>query len=125
MSNNTALFTIIFKLTTTSIGSSVSTLFFHLFWMAYQTMINAAVSRQNTPKLHLTPSLICLARAWIPWMSPVDNICAFNMMLTFQSVLQKCYLPREKCYSVYESVWLGSNIFARRVSVGVTKYHQK
>jgi len=31
----------------------------------------------------------------------------------------------KKCYSVYESVWDGSNIFARRVTVGVTKYHQK
>jgi len=74
MITNTTWLTIIFKLNTTSIISSLSTLFFYHFWMAYQTMINAAVLRQKTPNLHLTPSLIYLERAWIPWMSPVDNI---------------------------------------------------
>ena len=83
MSNNTAWLTITFKLTTTSIISSVSTLFFYHFWMAYQTMINAAVSRQKTPNLQLTPSLICLARARIPWMSPVDNIYCINIDVAF------------------------------------------
>ena len=39
--------------------------------------------------------------------------------------LKKCYLPPKKCYSVYESVWEGSNIFARRVTVDEYKVPSK
>lgn len=48
--------------------------FFHLFWIAYQTMIIAAVSRQKPPNLHLTPSLTCLVRVWLPFLSCIEMI---------------------------------------------------
>jgi hypothetical protein len=41
------------------------------------------------------------------------------------STVKKCYLPPKKCYSVYESVSDGSNIFARRVTVDEYKVPSK
>ena len=51
--------------------------------MAYQTMIKAAASRPKSPNLRLTHTLICLARARIPYLSCIAMISRWNRQRHF------------------------------------------